>query len=328
MCHQDQSSVRLMKVVVTGSAGFIGSHVCEELLRRGHEVVGVDCFLTDLYGRQSKESNLEVSVRDSRFTFLELDLSRKFELGILSDVDCVVNEAAMPGLPLSWSDPDLYFRCNVSVVLNLLTTARESSKPVHFVQASTSSVYGATATRSEDSPLKPVSPYGISKLAAEMLIERMCDTFGGQINFSILRYFSVYGPRQRPDMAYHRLFAAALNDREFTIFGDGTQTRTNTYVGDIARVTADVVEKGPLKKPVNIGGGEKIALNDVVRIVEEITGKRIAVRHAEQRSGDQQETEADTHRAVELLGFRSEVNLLEGLRNQMEWHLSSERTGR
>jgi len=310
-----------VRVVVTGAAGFIGSHVCEELLSRGHAVVGVDCFLASSYERETKETNLNECRRSNNFEFRDIDLSQAFEPSLLSEVDCVVNEAAMPGLPLSWDDPSLYFRCNVDVVTNLLMAAHKSDYGVHFVQASTSSVYGATAIRGERSPLRPVSPYGISKLAAEFLVERMSDS-DGQIDYSILRYFSVYGPRQRPDMAYHRLFEAALNGREFTMFGDGSQTRTNTYVGDVARVTADVVEAGPLGEPVNIGGGEKVALNDAVRFVEEIAGKRIAVIHAEQRAGDQQETEADTRRAKELLDFQAQVGLVDGLRSQMEWHLS------
>jgi UDP-glucuronate 4-epimerase len=314
-----------MKVVVTGAAGFIGSYVCEELLSRGHEVVGVDCFLAQSYDRASKEANLDVASSYKLFDFKDIDLTEEVDFLSLAECDCVVNEAAMPGLPLSWEDPKLYFRCNLDVVTNLLIAAHKSSRKVHFVQASTSSVYGATATRSEDSPLRPVSPYGISKVAAELLIERMSEVSGGQIGFSILRYFSVYGPRQRPDMAYHRLFEAALNGRTFTLFGDGSQTRTNTYVGDVARVTADVVEAGTLGAPVNIGGGEKQSLSAVIEMIEELTGRRLTIERASRRSGDQQETEADTRRAMELINFQPRVNLLDGLRNQMDWHIGRPR---
>lgn len=313
-----------MKVVVTGAAGFIGSHVCEELLNRGHTVVGVDCFLPHSYDRASKEANLVIASSYDSFDFIEVDLTQEFDLTSLLECDCVVNEAAMPGLPLSWADPSLYFRCNVDVVSKLLSAGREVGGTLHFVQASTSSVYGATATLSEGSPLRPVSPYGISKVAAELLVERMSEVSDGQIDFSILRYFSVYGPRQRPDMAYHRLFEAALNASEFTMFGDGSQTRTNTYVGDVARVTADVVELGPLGEPVNIGGGEKRSLNTVIAMIEELTGGTVRIERAAARSGDQQETEADTRRAQELVKFQPQIDLMDGLRNQMEWHLSRE----
>ena len=310
-----------MKILVTGAAGFIGSHVSEELLKRGHLVLGVDSFLPSSYDRRAKEANISRCMGSPHFEFVERDLVELFDPMLMTGCDCVVNEAAMPGLPLSWSDPSLYFSCNVNVVTNLLRAARESTRKIHFVQASTSSVYGATATRSEDSPLRPVSPYGISKVAAELLIERMSEVSGGQIGFSTLRYFSVYGPRQRPDMAYHRLFEAALNGHTFTLFGDGLQTRTNTYVGDVARVTADVVEEGPLGAPVNIGGGEKHSLNSVIEMIEELTGSRVTIERASRRSGDQQETEADTRRAMELINFQPRVNLVDGLRNQMDWHL-------
>ena len=217
-----------MKVVVTGAAGFIGSHLCEALLGAGHEVVGIDCF-TDYYARADKEANLTVARGMPGFTFVEADLRTDDLEPLLDGADAVINEAATPGLVLSWDDFERYQSTNLSAVKRLID-ASIATGVGHFVQASTSSVYGAEATGGEDSHCLPVSPYGVTKLAAEHLLRAHAATF--DLPLTILRYFSIYGPRQRPDMAYRIFCERLLRGEPITVFGDGRQSRSNTYVSD------------------------------------------------------------------------------------------------
>jgi nucleoside-diphosphate-sugar epimerase len=211
-----------VKVVVTGAAGFIGSHVAARLLALGSTVVGVDCFVP-YYGRELKERNLARLRSDEHFRFYESDLRHADLCPLVADADVVIHEAAIPGHPQSWSDFESYSSCNVVGTQRLLAACVEVGVP-RFVHISTSSVYGEHAVGDESVPLRPISPYGVTKLAAEHLVAAYRATSG--LSATVLRYFSVYGPGQRPDMAFNRFIDSLAAGRPITVFGDGTQSRS------------------------------------------------------------------------------------------------------
>lgn len=305
-----------MKVAVTGAAGFIGSHVCEALVARGDEVVAIDGFVNTLYAAEPKHANW-LSLAIDGIERIEADL-RDVELEpILQDVDAVLNLAAVPGLAPSWQHFDSYSSCNLSVVERLSKAAVNVELP-RFVQVSTSSVYGATATGDETSPLRPVSPYGVTKLAAETLIGAYRMVFG--LDALVVRLFSIYGPRQRPDMAYHRFIEAMRNDQPVTIYGDGLQTRTNTYVADCVAGILLALDHGENGEAYNIGGGVSISLLEAVNLLGEIMGRTPKLVFEDARPGDQRDTRADTTKARSAIGYRPVVTPAEGLERQVAWH--------
>ncbi len=304
-----------VKVVVTGAAGFIGSHLSEALVARGDEVVGVDCF-TDYYARADKEANLAQLRTAPGFRFVEADL-RTDDLGpIVADADAVVNEAATPGLVLSWDDFERSQSCNLSAVKRLVDACIDAEVG-HFVQASTSSVYGAEATGDETAPTLPVSPYGVTKLAAEHLLRAHSETYG--LPLTILRYFSIFGPRQRPDMAYRIFCERMLAGEPIVVFGDGGQSRSNTYVSDCVAGTLAALG-GPADGSIfNIGGGEELKLLDAVAIIAGELGVEPQVEFREVRRGDQRRTVADITAARSVLGWQPLVGPEEGLRAEVAW---------
>jgi nucleoside-diphosphate-sugar epimerase len=302
-------------VLVTGAAGFIGSHLSEALLGAGHDVVGVDCF-TDYYARELKEQNVAAARGHTRFTFAESDL-RTADLDPLVDgVDVVINLAATPGLVLSWDDFDRYESCNVSAVQRLIEACRRAGVG-RFVQASTSSVYGAEATGDEQRPTEPVSPYGVTKLAAEHLLQAYHRTHGFPV--VVLRYFSIYGPRQRPDMAYRIFAERLLRGEPVTVYGDGLQTRGNTYVDDCVAATVLATERGEPGRAFNIGGGRPISLLDALHALAAALGVEPRIEFRPARPGDQRNTFADTARAAAELGWQPTVEPDEGLARQAAW---------
>ena len=310
----------MSRCLVTGAAGFIGSHLSEALLAKGHEVVGVDAFIL-YYPRPIKEKNLEAARHNPRFHFHELDL-REAELGrIVEGCDVIFHEAAMAGLMRSWSEFDLYATCNMIATKRLLEAAREAKVP-QVIHVSTSSVYGREATGPEDSPLTPFSPYGITKVAAENLCRAFEANFG--VPVTILRYFSVYGPRQRPDMAYNILIRNLFKGESFTMYGDGEQTRSNTFVADCVNATILAYEKRSvsLGQVFNVGGGEIVTLNQVIRMLEEITGKKADIQRKPPRPGDQKHTAANIGKISRILGYRPATRVLDGLKAQVEWEKS------
>ncbi|MDQ3492798.1 MAG: NAD-dependent epimerase/dehydratase family protein [Chloroflexota bacterium] len=308
-----------MRVVVTGAAGFIGSHLVEQLLAADHDVVGVDGFI-DSYPRRYKDSNLTEALPHPRFRFHELDLRTADLDPILDGVDAVVNEAAMPGLPRSWTEFDSYLTNNVQAMERLLEASRRADVK-RFVQASTSSVYGENAVGDEQLPLRPVSPYGVTKLAAEHLALAHMTNQG--VPVVILRYFSVYGPRQRPDMAYHIFSEALLDGQPLTVFGDGYQTRSSLYVRDCVRGTMAALHRGTPGEAYNLGGAEPISLLDAIGRLGEVLGVKPVVRHEPVRPGDQRDTRSDTSKAQTHLGYEPTVVPLEGLALQATWHAGS-----
>ncbi len=313
-----------MRAVVTGAAGFVGSHLCEALLARGDHVVGVDCF-TPYYDRATKAANLTRAVRgDPRFELVEVDLRTTDVAALLDSADVVFHQAAQPGVRLSWSDGfATYVEHNVLVTQRLLEAARTVGSSPRVVYASSSSVYGNQPrypTRETDLPA-PHSPYGVTKLAAEHLCVLYRANYG--VPTVSLRYFTVFGPRQRPDMSIHRLCEAALRDVAFPRYGDGTQIREFTYVGDIvagnlSAAAADVAH-GTV---ANLAGGGEITLNDLIALVGEIAGCTVRVEAQPAQPGDSFRNGGAIDRARELLGWEPTVSLREGLREQLAWHRS------
>ena len=262
-----------MKCLVTGAAGFIGSHLCERLLHDGHDVTGLDAFIP-YYPRAIKEANLTLFRAHPRFTWRQLDLRTDDLSDTLDGVEVVFHLAAMAGLPRSWTQFGLYESCNISGTFRLLEAARNCSTLERFVYVSTSSVYGRYSSGDETLPTRPISPYGVTKLAAENLCRAFSDEHG--LPLVVLRYFSVYGPRQRPDMGYHQFIAAMLRNEPVTVFGDGLQMRGNTYIDDCVAATVMALEATP-GETYNVGGGESASVWDILQKLEAIIGRKPTV---------------------------------------------------
>ncbi len=284
-----------MKHLITGAAGFIGSNLAKKLLAAGEEVIGIDCF-TDYYFRDLKEKNIETLLDNSNFTFIEKDLLKTDLQKLLKDIDYVYHQAAQAGVRSSWGeDFEIYNQNNILLTQKLLEAAKGSSRLKKFVYASSSSVYGDTdqLPMQEDNRLQPVSPYGVSKLAGENLAYLYYKNF--KVPAVSLRYFTVYGEGQRPDMAFHIFIKAFLTGGEINIFGDGRQSRNFTYVGDIARANILAAKKAPAGEIINIGGsGRGIVLNETLDLIKELTNCETEINYTEKVKGDVKHTSADT----------------------------------
>ncbi len=306
-----------MRVVVTGAAGFIGSHVAEALLERGDEVVGVDAFIPN-YARAAKERNIAAALKHSSYRLVELDLRTDDLTSVLDQADAVINEAAMPGLLASWSNLELYAGCNL-LALGRLVDACVERRIRRFIHVSTSSVYGAQAVGDESLPLHPVSPYGVTKLAGDLLLLANVHRF--QFPAAIVRYFSVYGPRQRPDMGYHLFIEAMLDGREISVFGDGSQSRSVTFVSDCVAATLAALDSGRTGEIYNIGGGAEITVSEAISQIAAELGVEPRVRYEAERPGDQSRTRAETQKARIDFGYEPRVDPAAGLRAQVRWHI-------
>jgi nucleoside-diphosphate-sugar epimerase len=305
-----------MKCVVTGAAGFIGSHLCEQLVRTGAEVTGIDAFIP-YYPRETKERNQSDLLSSSNYRFCWLDLRQDPVDELVAGADVVFHLAAMPGLTQSWADFDSYWTCNVQATRRLLEAlCRSASRLPRLVYASTSSVYGQYASGDETLPTKPISPYGVTKLAAENLCRAYAQAQG--LPVVILRYFSVYGPRQRPDMGYYRFIQSVLRGEPVVVYGDGQQIRGNTYVADCVAATIAAVEALP-GETFNVGGSEAATVWDILRRLEQLAGRPITVQREPARPGDQRYTLADTTKLRHHLGWMPRTNLEDGLARQWEW---------
>jgi nucleoside-diphosphate-sugar epimerase len=307
-----------MRCIVTGAAGFIGSHLCERLLADGHAVTGVDCF-TAYYPRPVKERNL-LGVRDHRhFRFVEHDLADGVPADLVAGAEWVFHLAAMPGLARSWTHFDEYNRCN-TVATHRLTAALKGSPTLQkLIYASTSSVYGRYASGDESLPTKPSSPYGITKLAGENLCRVAHDEWG--VPAVILRFFSVYGPRQRPDMGYHLFIDRVLKGETIPLTGDGLQVRGNTYVADCVDATVKATAALP-GEVYNLGGGELVTIIDAIRRIERLAGKPARIERKPDRPGDQLATGADVGKLWRHVGWKPATPLDDGLARQIEWQKS------
>lgn len=307
-----------MKALVTGAAGFIGSHLSGALLDAGGHVIGVDCF-TDYYPRPLKEANLATLRGRPGFAFVEGALQDIDLNPLLDGVTHVFHLAAQAGVRKSWGrDFDVYTRNNVEATQRLLEALVRM--PIQkYVYASSSSVYGdhVPLPMREDSYLQPLSPYGVSKLAAEHLGQLYLANYG--VPAVSLRYFTVYGPRQRPDMGFQRFLTAVAKGEPVTIYGDGEQTRDFTFVSDIVAANLAAAERGVLGSVYNIGGGSRVTLNHVLTLIERVTGKTVTIQREPEQKGDMRHTYADTSLARRDLEFAPRVSLESGLEQQYRW---------
>jgi UDP-glucose 4-epimerase len=307
-----------MNYLVTGAAGFIGSHLCKKLLRDGAHIVALDAF-TDFYARSIKENNIRDLIRHPHFQFIAADILDQDLDKIMEKADIVYHFAAQPGVRTSWgSNFSIYTKNNIDATQKLLEAARKT-KLKKFIYASSSSVYGLSPQlpMKETSALHPYSPYGVTKLAAENLCFLYHKNYG--IPCVALRFFTVYGPGQRPDMAFHKFFKSILKDEEITIFGDGQQTRDFTFIDDIISANLSSIENGRAGENYNLGGGTRVKLSDIIPILEDITQKTVKIRYAQGQKGDVQHTYADIRKAKKDLQYSPECPLEEGLRSQWDW---------
>ncbi|MEO8077575.1 MAG: NAD-dependent epimerase/dehydratase family protein [Acidobacteriota bacterium] len=307
-----------MKALVTGAAGFIGSHLTGALLDRRAEVIGLDCF-TDYYPRPIKESNLAQNLGREGFHFVEARIQDADLPALLDGVTHVFHLAAQAGVRMSWGqDFRIYTENNVDASQQLLEAC--VGQPLHrFVYASSSSLYGDNVSipMREDALPQPVSPYGVTKLAAEQLCHLYSVNHG--VPATSVRYFTVYGPRQRPDMAFHRFIRAALEGRPITLYGDGEQTRDFTFVADAVAATLAAGDRGVPGRAYNIGGGSRVTVNDVLDIIGRLAGRSLDVRREPAQKGDMRDTYADTGLAKADLGFAPTVSLEEGIEAEYRW---------
>ena len=307
-----------MRCLVTGAAGFIGSSLSERLIALGHEVVGVDRF-SDYYPRHYKEANLQRLREAPGFTLKVEDLAQCAMEPLLEGVEVVFHQAAQAGVRASWGDSfEAYLRDNVLSTQRLLEAVRRSETVRKVVYASSSSVYGEAHVlpMTEASPTQPFSPYGVTKLAAEHLAELYRHNFG--LATASLRYFTVYGPRQRPDMAFHRFIEATLDGGAINVFGDGEQTRDFTFIADIVEANIAAAAQGVLGV-FNIGGGSRVTLREVLGTLAEVAGP-VRQNRLEREAGDVLDTWADVSAATQAWGYAPKVGLREGLTAQVAWH--------
>ena len=308
--------------LVTGVAGFIGSTLAERLLADGHEVLGVDCF-TPYYARSIKQQNLAGCLAHANFSFAEKNLAADDLAPLLRGVEYVFHQAGQPGVLPSWGALfDQYVTNNITATQRLLEAVKD--KPIEkFVFASSSTIYGeATELPVRETTLpRPIVPYGVTKLAAEQLVSSYQSQFG--VPAVILRYFSVYGPRQRPDIAFYKFIDAIAHGRLLRIRGDGEQTRDATYVDDIVEANLLVMRANGTAtgRVFNIGGGERASINHIITLMEQLLEREARIERVPPAPGEMRHTWADTTQARLVLGYQATVSLYEGLRKQIGWQL-------
>lgn len=316
-----------MKVLITGAAGFIGSHLTEACLERGWRVTAVDS-LTTYYSPTDKVRNAERFSRHPRCLYFEQDLLDLDLDALMRDTQLVFHLAAQAGVRASWGQGfDTYIQLNVTVLQRLLEAARGAGSLQRFVFASSSSVYGDAETlpTGEDQILRPISPYGATKALGEHLCYLYHRT--SALPTVALRYFSVYGPRQRPDMGFHRMIEAGLSGSSFSLYGDGEQTRDFTYVSDIVDGTLKAAFDAAPGSVLNLGGGARISMNEVIRLLRS-EFPDLRVQRLDSGRGDARDTGADISRAQTAIGYEPQTAVPRGLQRQIDWHRQRQRERR
>ena len=310
----------MTKIIVTGAAGFIGSHLAEHLLQQGREVIGIDNF-NDYYDPVLKRKNINYLKDYPGFQLIEGDIQFLEWHLLLEDVGIIYHQAAQAGVRASWGQNfPTYVERNINATQTILEAAKYAKSLKKFIFASTSSIYGDAETLPTHEGVcpQPISPYGITKLAAEQLCSLYYKNFG--IPFVGLRYFSVYGPRQRPDMGFHKFFKAILESNPITIYGDGQQSRDFTFVGDIisANLAAATIPEA-VGQVFNIGGGSRVSLSEVLKTMEEIVGTTIKKNYVKTAMGDARHTSADVSKAKQILNYKPKIPLVDGLTQEWNW---------
>lgn len=305
-----------MNIVITGAAGFIGSHLSEELLKRGHIVIGID-DMEHTPNREIKEDNLKNILGHPQFQWHSVDLLKSDLEQLVNDADVVFHLAGIAGVRNSWGVSfNDYLQANVLLTQKILEACKKASRLKKLVYASSSSVYGGGVgpSSSEDSPTRPISPYGLTKLAGEHLCSLYHKQYG--LPYTALRYFTVYGPRQRPDMGFHRFMKAAVLDQPLTIYGKGDQTRDFTYISDLVEGNIKAMNYTKHGTVFNLGGVETASVNDVITTIQRLSRKKLRLSYLPEQPGDPFITRGDISLARKELGYDPIVSLDEGMTEQ------------
>ena len=311
-----------MRVLVTGAAGFIGSAISKSALERGYEVQGLDCYLPDLYENQTKELRVKDLLKFPNFSFIEQDLRGNLKNLDFSNIELVIHCAAMAGLAQSWSNFRTYQDCNLLGTFNLISQV-VNYENIRFMHASTSSVYGKYAIGDELTTISPASPYGITKFAAEQVIANFQTTHG--FAATILRLFSVYGPNQRPDMAYSKFIAAMYAGKELEILGDGKQIRSNTYIDDVVAAFWAASRSEYANHIFNVSGSEPHSLLEFVELASTLLKVDPKVKFSPARQGDQIDTRGDSSLLRKTTGWEQKVSFRQGIEAQISTFLKNQK---
>ena len=305
--------------IVTGVAGFIGSNLAEKLLKEKHHVIGIDSF-TDYYNKKIKKNNLKNITNNKNFTLIEEDIMKMNLIPILKKSEYLFHEAAQPGVRASWGDQfQIYVKNNILLTQKILENAKKVKTLKKIIMASSSSIYGNQEGKMHEEKTipNPISPYGTTKLAAENLGNLYSEIFN--LPIISLRYFTVYGPRQRPDMAFSRFFNANINKKKIEIYGNGNQIRDFTFISDI--IDANILAmKSKCKSGVfNIGGGSTHSVNQILNMIEDITGNKNFIQNKTKQNGDVVKTESDISKSKKILKYVPKITIKEGLEKQYQW---------
>ena len=310
-----------MNIVVTGAAGFIGSNLVKKLASEKHSILCIDALIDTTYSKKIKQTRWLELASIPGIELHKVDMSKISIEPLLHNVDVIFNLAAMPGLVDSWADFDLYLNSNITATQKLLQSITAIDRDIKLIHISTSSVYGKIATGDESTELIPFSPYGVTKLAAENLVKAYADN--SSFKFNILRYFSVYGPEQRTDMAYSKFIDAIYFGKPINVYGDGKQSRTNTYIEDCINATISVLNVGIDRSIYNISGTDEIDLITAIKIIEEAVGKKAILNFLPPRNGDQLITRGNIAKLIRDTSFKPRIGIREGLKYQVQHFLNS-----